>query len=64
MEINLEDDGIHFLIYDDGIGFDVEKKRKGIGIKNMNERAAEMNAQIQVLSNPGNGTSITFVLPL
>ena len=64
LEINLEDDGIHFLIYDDGIGFDVEKKRKGIGIKNMNERAAEMNAQIQVLSNPGNGTSITFVLPL
>lgn len=64
LEITQEEDGIHFLIFDDGLGFEVDKKRKGIGIKNMTDRAKEMNTELKILSSPGNGTSISFVLPL
>ncbi len=42
---------------DDGIGFDVEKKSKGRGLKNMIERAKKVNASIIIVSSE-KGTSI------
>jgi signal transduction histidine kinase len=57
-------------VEDNGVGFDVTKKRtqasssSGIGLKSMTNRASLIGAQISVLSQPGNGTSITVELPL
>ncbi len=42
---------------DDGKGFNIEKKSKGRGLKNMMVRAKKMNANITIRSN-NNGTSI------
>ena len=57
-------------VEDNGVGFDVTKKRtqasssSGIGLKSMTNRASLIGAQITVQSQPGNGTSITVELPL
>jgi two-component system NarL family sensor kinase len=57
-------------VEDNGIGFDVGKKRSqtssssGIGLKSMTNRASLIGAQISVQSQPGKGTSITVELPL
>ena len=57
-------------VEDNGIGFDIEKKRtqtsssSGIGLKSMTNRASLIGAQITVQSTPGKGTSITVELPL
>jgi two-component system NarL family sensor kinase len=57
-------------VEDNGVGFDVEKKRtqtsssSGIGLKSMTNRASLIGAQITVQSQPGKGTSIKVELPL
>jgi two-component system NarL family sensor kinase len=57
-------------VEDNGVGFDVEKKRShassssGIGLKSMTNRASLIGAQISVQSQPGKGTSIQVEVPL
>ena len=57
-------------VEDNGIGFDVTKKRtqtsssSGIGLKSMTNRASLIGAQITVQSQLGKGTSIKVELPL
>jgi len=55
---------IAVTIEDDGAGFDVRKIKKGLGLKNMEERAAEMNATIDILSEEGRGTKINLMIPV
>jgi signal transduction histidine kinase len=49
-------------VSDDGIGFDVESilEKGGIGLTNMQERAAKLGGFFQVSSTPGKGTKIKF----
>ncbi|RZJ35265.1 MAG: hypothetical protein EOO51_06415 [Flavobacterium sp.] len=51
-------DDIHLTITDDGVGFDPETLRFGIGLQNINERAAEFSGAVAVVSKPGEGTKI------
>ena len=53
-------------ISDDGAGFDIEDGRKkgGIGLLGMEERAIEMGGEFRVQTQPGQGTRITVVVPL
>jgi two-component system NarL family sensor kinase len=57
-------------VEDNGVGFDVDKKRtqasssSGIGLKSMTNRASLIGARISVQSEPGKGTSIKVELPL
>ena len=57
------DNKLHIIITDDGIGFDVKAKRKGIGISNMAHRIESYNGIIDVISSPGNGTTIDIKIP-
>ncbi|MEP2935128.1 MAG: ATP-binding protein [Gilvibacter sp.] len=45
---------------DNGVGFNIEKKSKGIGINNMRNRAALIGAQLQLKSTPDNGTALSL----
>jgi signal transduction histidine kinase len=45
-------------IMDNGIGFDWQKESSRNGIKNMEERAKQINAQFSIISNQQEGTSI------
>jgi PAS domain S-box-containing protein len=51
-------------ITDNGVGFDLDKVNEGIGIANMTTRAADVNATINIHSEPGVGSTLTLTIPL
>lgn len=50
-------------VTDDGIGFDTNTIKSGIGHKNMRERAAEIHAALSISSESGKGTKINLIIP-
>ncbi|RZM18110.1 MAG: PAS domain S-box protein [Pedobacter sp.] len=51
-------------ISDNGIGFDTSKKRKGIGLSNINSRAALYNGKLMLSSEPGKGVVLSVAFPV
>jgi PAS domain S-box-containing protein len=51
-------DNIALHIEDNGCGFDVQAKRKGLGLTNIINRAETFNGGIQIISSPGKGCSV------
>jgi PAS domain S-box-containing protein len=51
-------------ISDDGIGFNTEATRKGIGLANMKRRAELFSGKFEINSSPGNGCEILINIPL
>jgi signal transduction histidine kinase/ligand-binding sensor domain-containing protein len=49
---------LHFLVTDDGIGFDSSLVTAGNGLTGMRRRASDLNALLEVVSSPGQGTSV------
>lgn len=62
IEIKFVDETIEMKVSDDGIGFDAESilEKGGIGLTNMQERAAKLGGSLEISSTPGKGTNITF----
>lgn len=54
-------DSVTIRIWDNGAGFNTEKAREGIGLKNIRMRTEAMGGQLKVISSPGNGTTIEVV---
>lgn len=54
-------DKITIRIWDNGIGFNHEKVKQGIGLKNINERTKALNGALKITSSIGNGTTIEIV---
>jgi len=50
-------------ITDDGMGFDVQKSKKGIGLKNITSRVKELNGTVQFQSEINNGTTTLIKIP-
>ncbi|AXT21179.1 tetratricopeptide repeat protein [Flavobacteriaceae bacterium AU392] len=55
---------LELVIKDDGIGFDVNKQAKGIGLKNIKSRTQNLNGTLDIVSNPDKGTLITVSFPI
>jgi two-component system, NarL family, sensor histidine kinase UhpB len=55
---------IILTISDNGIGFDTSKKRKGIGLSNINSRAALYNGKLVLSSEQGKGSILSVVFPV
>lgn len=51
-------------IADNGVGFDVQKKRNGVGISNMINRIGVFNGRVWIRSSPGEGTLVQITVPL
>lgn len=64
VSINLIDGSIELVIKDNGKGFDVNEKRKGIGLKNMESRAGKLNGSFEVISFKNEGTTIYVNCPV
>lgn len=64
VELVKEDDAIVMIIEDDGIGFDVNKNNKGIGVQNMVSRIDECHGIIDITSIKGTGTKIYISIPI
>jgi len=56
-------DGVELMIRDDGTGFDPNQVRRGMGTANMHARADEFGGSFELLSRPGEGTSVRFAIP-
>ncbi len=63
ISIHAEDKLLRVRVEDDGKGFDVKKKRKGIGISNMMNRVESFNGDMFIDSFPGKGCNIEIVVP-
>ncbi len=57
-------DNLFVSIEDDGIGFDIETKNKGIGIKNIKSRVKDLGGRIYINSVKNKGTKITIEISL
>lgn len=55
---NYENGALQLAIKDNGIGFDVSKKSKGVGLMNMKVRASLFNGETHITSSPGNGCEL------
>jgi len=63
VKYNARDGGIHLLITDDGIGFNVadisaSAEHSGWGMVTMSERAQSIGGSLSIESHPGGGTKI------
>ena len=52
------------LIKDNGVGFDTKKKRKGMGLTNILNRAESFNGSVKIVAEPGKGCSVLIIIPL
>ena len=54
---------IRFSIRDDGQGFDPQQHKKGMGLKNIINRAALFEGRVSIISQPGQGCEVSVELP-
>jgi signal transduction histidine kinase len=64
IRINLDGEKVSVMIEDDGIGFNMQKVRKGAGLKNIQNRVYLMNGTHTIASTPNKGSTITIQLPI
>jgi signal transduction histidine kinase len=55
---------LQMTIADEGIGFTLTSIKKGNGLDNMQVRAAELNAQFEIQSEKGCGTTVRVHVPI
>jgi signal transduction histidine kinase len=58
------DEKLKVEIIDDGVGFDIEKTKDGIGLKNMQSRMASVGGGFDIYSSPKRGTQISLFFPI
>ncbi|SHH64748.1 sensor histidine kinase [Flavobacterium defluvii] len=54
----IDKDLLQLSIIDDGVGFDINTAKKGIGLSNIRERTNSLKGQIEIDSKIGSGTEI------
>src|SRR6185369_13304240 len=68
--IRLHDERVTFSVADDGKGFDTlepargDALERGVGLTTMSERVKMMGGKFELWSREGEGTRITFSLPI
>jgi signal transduction histidine kinase len=55
--------GLMLQIIDDGIGFNPDKKKGGIGLSSIKDRVVVLNGKIDIVSTENKGTSINICIP-
>jgi two-component system sensor histidine kinase UhpB len=55
---------LHVRIADNGVGFDLQRMRPGLGLLGIRERASSLGGDLRVDSTPRQGTTIHVSLPL
>lgn len=59
------DNKVHMTLRDSGVGFDLEaKKQSSYGLLTMEERVIELGGGLQVITQPGEGTTIHLWVPV
>ena len=55
---------VRLAIKDDGVGFDPEKTRRGLGLSNIYERARLYEGRVRLRAAPGKGCCLVVTIPL
>lgn len=55
--------GIVLEIDDDGRGFDVDTTTRGMGLRNLRDRAESLGGKLEIESTPGEGTTVRATFP-
>lgn len=63
VRFQLKNEILELKIQDNGKGFDVKKKKKGIGLQNMMSRMTALSGTLQIDSKKGSGTTLRFKVP-
>jgi signal transduction histidine kinase len=63
ISISVQKNVICIDIIDDGVGFDTNKSKKGIGLKNIASRIEEIDGKITYTSQSGDGTVVNVKIP-
>ena len=64
ISFKLKNNKICLTLSDDGSGFNVNKAKSGIGLKNMNSRIKEINGTIKITSVINKGTKVIIEAPI
>ena len=56
-------DEVVLTVRDDGLGFDPDGLRSGFGLDGVQARAAEVGGSVELVSEPGTGTTLRLVVP-
>ncbi|MEL0455569.1 tetratricopeptide repeat protein [Flavobacteriaceae bacterium SZ-1-7] len=64
ISFKLKNNVICLSITDDGSGFDVNKAKSGIGLKNINSRINEINGTLKITSEKEVGTTVIIEAPI
>lgn len=62
--IHLKNNVLLLSIIDDGSGFDVDKAKSGIGLKNINSRVNEIKGEMVINSKKDSGTTVQIKVPV
>lgn len=60
IQLSREQDRFNLTVEDDGKGFNLNEKTYGSGLENIKARTSYLNGNIEILSKPGEGTSINI----
>ena len=63
IRLNGTEDGVDLAVADNGVGFDVDAMRPGLGLVSMGERAEHIGATLQIRSKRGGGTHVEVSVP-
>jgi two-component system NarL family sensor kinase len=58
-----DDEGINLSIEDNGVGFDKNNTKNGIGLENIKSRIALINGEIEYDTTLGKGTLVNIFIP-
>jgi signal transduction histidine kinase len=59
-----EGDQLRVSVSDDGVGLDPAQRRKGLGLRGIDERVKELQGTMRLSCERGRGTSLVVHLPL
>ncbi|PZX95065.1 sensor histidine kinase [Flavobacterium aquariorum] len=64
VEFKKHNDNLVLKISDDGVGFNINRAKKGIGLQNIKTRTIECEGTLEIKSKKEEGTSIIIVIPI
>ncbi|MCU0434559.1 MAG: sensor histidine kinase [Bacteroidia bacterium] len=66
IQLQRQNGNINLMVEDNGSGFDTSKiqSKSGLGLTSLRNRALQINATLQIDSQPGHGTSISLDIPV
>ncbi|MBN9382093.1 MAG: PAS domain S-box protein [Chitinophagaceae bacterium] len=64
IRLSIEGPDIVLTVVDNGMGFDISRHRKGVGITNIISRTELFKGKVEIQSKPGDGCVLTVRLPV